>query len=378
MGRATGDTARTGPGDVNYGIADGHFGRAGDRIIYGQTVDIETLSPVDQRLLPSGVKRVVLVPWDYGADCSATPWTKSAQFIAPGRRGVYSATLRNKSHWLNGVPVLDVYSPEYAPYTGSFRNGMRGTVGNQQWLTADALFELVPLMPHPDSMKLDAQRATRPLLQWAEQHQDLAQQHPARDLVWTASSTVTSERTRRTPIDIAGTWQFTFEVENAPSRTFFARTEATPSSAWPSPGLQRERQPWEVDSVTGVYVRMALATQLDSLPLVCDPRGRTGYMSQRVASFKPNNPIGTFDGDIDARLANQALYKVPGFVEHKLGLPAGVQSFGRTEDIRTAHTKFQILADGIMRVRQEYAVSDGRRASLSAARISNTTVQCAW
>lgn len=98
IGNSTPDTVRTGPGDVHYRVSEGHFGRPGDRIIHGQSVEIESLSAVDRKILPPGVKRVVLVPWDYGADCSPTPWTGTARWITPRTPGLYHAQLRSKSH----------------------------------------------------------------------------------------------------------------------------------------------------------------------------------------------------------------------------------------------------------------------------------------
>ena len=389
LGNATADSVRTGPGDVEYRVSEGHFGRAGDRIIHGQLVDIESLSPVDRKLLPAGVKQVVLVPWDYGADCRPTPWTRTARWMEPGTRGIYQAELRGRSHWLNGVPVLDVYSPEYAPYTGSFKAGMRSLNTDEQWLTIDELFALVAFVPDPELLKHDAEAATRALLQWAEQHAELAGRHPAQQLVFTASYNVSTERMRRVKPDIGGTWRFTFEVPGVATRIFYGRTHDKTSSAWPLPGAQRERKPWELVPLDGFYMRTLVQRDVNQLPVQCSDREPQSYMAQRVVAPDSIGMLTDIGGDLDPGLVTQAFLRVPGFTEYKMKRDAGdarslgapsstTASVDRLNDARQVRALFHTAADGVMRVRQEYSLPDGRVAVIRGERISRDVVKCDW
>src|SRR5687768_4799114 len=71
------DTVFAGAGSVRYVVAPGHSGPAGARAVFGQVVSVERIGGLASRTLRQPVRRVVLVPWDYGADCTPTPWTKS-------------------------------------------------------------------------------------------------------------------------------------------------------------------------------------------------------------------------------------------------------------------------------------------------------------
>ena len=106
LGIARSDTLATGLGDVSYRIDEGHFGRGTDRTMYGQLIDVEQLGtrrPGALRTLRRPVRQVVLVPWDYGDDRSPVPWARTARWVPPSTRGLFSAVLRDPAHWVAGI-----------------------------------------------------------------------------------------------------------------------------------------------------------------------------------------------------------------------------------------------------------------------------------
>ncbi len=116
IGAALSDTLLAGAGHQKWGTGPGHSGYGRSRKIFGQLVQIERLQGVSATRLPGGTKTVVLVPWDYGPDCSTVVWGETARWTAPGTRGVFEATLRPRDEWVNGIPTLDVFAPDFSPY----------------------------------------------------------------------------------------------------------------------------------------------------------------------------------------------------------------------------------------------------------------------
>jgi len=295
LGRATADTVRTGPEDVSYGITQGHFGPAGNRIIQGQLINVDSLPSVDRKLLPAAVKQVVLVPWDYGADCSPTPWTRTARWIPPGTRGIYHAALRNKSHWLNGVPVLDVYSPEYVPYTGILKPGTRSFTGDTPLLGVDELYEVVEHLPDPAAVKLDPVGANAPFLEWARAHRSTIERPPLNDLLRTTIYLLRAQEADQLSGIFAGTFRFVVSITGARDREFFLRTTQMGAQSWNFGRGDPASTPDDITRVmpiNGLEIYTSLASTLSTLPTTCFNRD----MNKEAWIEAALNPVTTPGG----------------------------------------------------------------------------------
>ena len=119
-----------GTGSVAFRVALGHFGPATDRQVFGLAIDVERVVGPAKRRLPTRIARVLIVPWDYGADCQPTPYARSVRWVSEGTRGMFSATLRPKAEWVGGVPTLDAFTPELDPYpSGQMQQAVRRRAG---------------------------------------------------------------------------------------------------------------------------------------------------------------------------------------------------------------------------------------------------------
>lgn len=122
---ATPDSVYAGAGTVKYAVAPGHSGPLGDRRIYGQVVRVERIGGLAAPLLQRSVSKVVVVPWDYAADCTPVPWTRSTAWLPANERGLLTATLRDSAFWTNGIPTFDVHTPDMQPYPQRAAQQMR-------------------------------------------------------------------------------------------------------------------------------------------------------------------------------------------------------------------------------------------------------------
>ena len=81
-GAAMRDTLHAGPGAVEFGVGEGHFGNSGAKPVFGQVLSVTALGrrtpPGVRRAVAASGNRVLLVPWDYGPDCRAVQWSGSA------------------------------------------------------------------------------------------------------------------------------------------------------------------------------------------------------------------------------------------------------------------------------------------------------------
>lgn len=376
IGTALADTVKTGPGGIRYVIESGHFGPAGDRVIYGQRVAVERLPLAEQKMLPSGARELILIPWDYTASCEPTPWTRSARWLPVGTRGIYNAILRAPEHWINGVPTLDVMSPTGLPYRGIPTNSSETQL---PMLSVDELFEIIKFLPDPELAKTDPEAATRPILQWAETHVELVERYPAKGLVWDAVYQVSFTRMRNTKPDIAGTWHFTTEVDGETPREFYGRTNQRPTSPW-SVGLARApaRKPWEIPTLHGYYINTNVRPQLSELPTSCANRGIEAYVAQAVSISHSEVGSRSIAGDLELELVNRVFQSDPSFKPYKPVPAIEASAPGEIPWYLQPHAIFTVDISGTMRVSQSYPLENGRTLQLHGVRISTDVLPCEW
>lgn len=378
IGTAKSDTVQAGPGDVQYVVEPGHFGPARNRVVYGQRVSVERVAEYARAMLPSGVREVVLIPWDYDAACRPTPWARSAKWMEPEVRGVYTATLRAESHWINGMPTLDVFSPEFVPYLPSKPHRLDGEAPA---LSIEELLDVASRVPDPEEMNRDPESASGPFLEWAKAHPELSKRSPAAGLAWDAVYAVYTVLLKRTRVDIAGTWKFTATVDGEPSRVFYARTHERPTTQWydDSPAAvtaRGKRQPWEMLRIDGYTVIAAVSSSLEKLYAGCANMTVSGYMSQRVPGVQGSTP-NRIVGDLELSLINGAFRGDTTFVAYKSVSPetaADSVAFAA----RGNGVLFETGSDEVMRVAQTWWLGAGRVLVVRGERVSGEVGKCAW
>jgi len=230
IGAALPDTILAGPGHETWSTGSGHSGFGRTRTIYGQLVEIEQLRGVSRARLPAETKRVVLVPWDYGPDCSTVVWGQSARWVPPGDRVVFKATLRPRDEWANALPTLDVHTPEFSlyPFDTNRLYMLRDTAIND--LSLEAVLDLYERLPLDSVLFAAPDSAMQPLEAWARSNPALATRQPARTILEFVRVEAEERRVSMIKSPIAGTYRFVVTVPHVDSLIVYARTDERPWS----------------------------------------------------------------------------------------------------------------------------------------------------
>ncbi len=368
------DTVAAGPGNVRYVVAMGHFGPAGERSIYGQVVEVERIGGLAAHRLDPSVKRVVLVPWDYGADCRTTPWTRSARWVRPGTRGLFTATLRDRAHWAGGLPTFDVRSPESNPYP------QRANIDDEaadSLLSIDDYFAVLGLLPTREQADSSVAQAYQPLVRWAAQRPELARRYPLSRMLGDAQYYAGYQRLRSISPPLAGTYRFEVRLDNQPPRSFFARTRQRPTTGWTLAGGDDDEPVDGPDAGEGYTILAAGALSADSLPVDIGPArniGREGYLSMLKDPEPGGGEVRTWRGkvelDIVARQfpADSALNR---FVRDEFQEYMDRDDRGERE---VPPARYVMSPGGEVRVEQTIRLRDGRTLRLTGTRISRVTI----
>ena len=291
LGSALPDSMYAGPGDIQpQGSGPGHAGPAGPGAFLGQLVRVERLDPQASDDLRRGVEqsggRVLLVPWDYDAGCQTVPRVARATWVEAGRSGLFSGRLRRPAHWRNGIPILDVLTPEFEPYPFPVDAWERDT---SRQATAEELFAFVGDLPtrtgtFTTSAAWEEELEQRHLwLQaWAKEHPALAALPPIRGEIAVAKDGFLRRHAsyRRIKSPIAGTWELRVVLEGSDTLRFYARTAETPiQAAYGIRGVilpedAATRPPYSYDLMVKFARTLA---ELDSLHVLSDLATREGY-----------------------------------------------------------------------------------------------------
>lgn len=289
IGVATADTVRAGAGAIRFRTSGGHFGPGTARTIHGQRVRVTRLGRTASDEVRRAVEahgEVVLVPWDYGPDCYPVPWTRSARWMDAGTSGAFVARLRDRAHWVDGRPTLDVHAPQFVPYPTA--PGLMRQVAPQllqraadgAHLSADELVDLydvlTPLavaLPQgigaADTVSLV--RALDALLGWEREHAALAARYPARFMVSTMIGEATRQLVAARFHPEEGTYRVRVVLPSGDSSVFFFRTIRGAASAV-APGELRDpltptpRAPGARAATVGTTQRVVMARRLAELP----------------------------------------------------------------------------------------------------------------
>lgn len=286
-GRPLADTLFAGPGSIRFTLEPGHSGRPRERPIHGQLVAVERLGAMAtaelRRTVTEAGNRVVLVPWDYDAGCAPVPWPGSARWIPDHEAGLFVAALRDREHWVDDIPTLDVSAAQMVPYPAAIvRATSRAYIGAH--LTAEEMLGLAEAMPTYAGAEADPHGALERMETWARAHPDLARRYPAADALRIARLEAERARFLDRDVPFVGTYRFVITTEPGDSAVFFVRTERRPHSElrYGSREDAQRRVPYRVSPPRGVNVRASATWSLATLPDRVNARGRgilTGYLS---------------------------------------------------------------------------------------------------
>jgi len=221
------DTMLAGAGSMQFVEAPGHFGPGTARAFYGQRVRVNRLTARARAALPEGVREVLLVPWDYGADCRTVPWSRSAGWLPDTLTGVFAATLRAREHWAGDLPTLDI-----TPFAQPYREPPADTT-LPDWLPKRRIGIDRLLRLYDELWPVDTPLDTVTALAYAERLRadtSLAGRYPVDRFLYDALRTFTEARRRAVKSPASGTFQLEVSLNDGPPRTLFLRAAALPMS----------------------------------------------------------------------------------------------------------------------------------------------------
>ena len=230
IGTALPDTVPAGAGNRDWGTGRGHSGFGRTREIYGQLVQIDELRGLSATRVPAETRRVVLVPWDYGPDCSPIIWGRSSRWVDPQARFVFRARLRAPDQWVNDLPTLDVSMPEFSLYPFDTRRLYMLTDPSLNDLSLEEVLDLYERLPLDRHLSDSPDSAIQPLESWARSNPTLASRQPARTILRFVRFDAEERRVSLIKSPIVGTYRFVFRVPPVDSLVMYARTDARPWS----------------------------------------------------------------------------------------------------------------------------------------------------
>jgi hypothetical protein len=137
----------------------------------------------EQAFARLGAREVVVVPWDYGPDCSPVIWGRSFRWVESGAPGFYRLRARPASKSASGRPVLDAFRADLEPYPHGvfFQRGYRGThaVRTGPALTPAEYFTFYSALPSSAVARERPQEARAILDALERAYPELAARYPA-------------------------------------------------------------------------------------------------------------------------------------------------------------------------------------------------------
>ncbi len=369
------DTVEAGAGDVSFEVSAEADEQRNPRTVYGQVADVERIGGAAARGLDPSVRRVVLVPWGYGADCRTTIWMSSARWVEPGTRGLFTAALRDRAHWAGGLPTFDIFTPYSEPYPQNADSNRGGEAADSLLSIEDyaSLLETLPVLGDDDSFPAGGYDA---LFRWARERPALAAMYPAREMLDLARYDLAYERLRSLEPPLVGTWRFEARLGNGAPRVVYARTRERPTTWWNTAPSGPDEDPNGWDGADGYSIVSSAALLPDSLPLGYGPdrdMSREGYL---YLMLEPERGTGgqAWRGKIETELITR-------FFPHDAALQrfardAGAEARRRDErgEPDDAPARFVLAPGGTARVEQTIRLRDGRTLRVTGTRISRTTI----
>lgn len=375
-----------GPGSRPVRVAQGHFGPAREGPIYGQMVRIERWGGNAPALARVSSDTVVVVPWDYGADCATTPWARSWLWLRPGARFFFTPQLRPPMLWAASRPTFDAYAPQFEAYPPDYPDPAFGRA--PEGLTADQLFDLFEQVPSRESIATSDWQAIQGVLDWARTHPDLARTYPADQIGLVLTLAAGESHARKIPPLVAGTYHFNLTYPDGHRREFYLRTGDRPSGAWivvhpDTPQDEPPVRPWS-RQLDGYELNAWVARQESQLPTYPDWTRRYDFpMGIREAAESTGQ---TVSWRAEFETSGLGLFKVLNDPELDSLMSRHFSWFAKQWDAGTLigdPGRFTRDAHGGVTFEQRVPLDDGRAILITAKRVSlrtvrDTTVLARW
>lgn len=302
------DTVLAGDGSFRPVLAMGHSGMGSPRVAYGQRVRVDLVGNRARRTLPPNTREVVLVPWDYAADCRPVAWGRSARWLPDSLSGLFRARLRPEATWAEGLPTFDIVGTRFQPYRDHRpgATGFDGVLSREPRLSARALLSFYDGLP-PQRVAPDTLAA----LQWiARTRADtaLVGRYPVTTFVNHARGHFARARATSIRVPVAGTFRLDVSIDSSPPRTLFLRVSAAANSLQDSArGIPDTALVPRVPE--GYYAQAAAAPTLDQLPVRCREVSPSmiAYVDLDWHAPMPADGTGEWRGGIDPRLLEMLL-----------------------------------------------------------------------
>jgi hypothetical protein len=361
LGTGDMDTVLTGPGLVQYDTGDGHFGAGPDRPIHGQRFAVEHIgSPAS---LPPSVTSVVLVPWDYGADCRTTPWGRSARWLPANERTLIIGSLRETRYWANGVPTVDVHLLGPHPYPQHEANRpLRDSA-----LTADELFTLLEALPDAERLESAPLQAIAAFREWTIANPGIARRWPADGSLGQLRYQGEMALLRKSVPPILGTFRFAVSRPGRDSAVFFVRTDRRPTSRWHGRAAAPREPATDISAPDAYAIVVATGRSPQDLPLASDSESLTRHIGFFMMVHEPRTrPDGSreWDGAVEFREIEKTMLADRPVTDR----PDRSATLGR----------FIMDPDGRVQVEMTIGRAEGRPVVLHGERISTAVMDSKW
>ncbi|QJR35835.1 hypothetical protein [Gemmatimonas groenlandica] len=304
IGSPLADTVLAGDGSHRPIVATGHSGAGASRVAYGQRVRVDRVGNRARAALPRDTREVVLVPWDYAADCRPVAWSRSARWLPDSLSGLFRARLRPRAEWARGIPTFDITGAHFQPYRDAPRGV--GVHSREPRLSAQALLSFYDALPswgrEPDTV------AARDWINRIRADTALAGRYPVTSFIGRAGEEFEIARARSLRIPISGTFRLDVLVDGLASRTMFLRVGSTVASM-DYPQRDSSDNTLEAPLPEGYAADAAAATAVSHLALSChDVRGAAvSYVNVAWHSRTPANGVGEWQVGIDPGLVDVIL-----------------------------------------------------------------------
>lgn len=263
------ETVLVGSGTTEFVVGEGHYGRrTRDREIFGQVVRVQRWGSNVGSLGTQPRETVIVVPWDYGPDCSTTIWSRTWEWLPVDTRFFFSPRLRRPITTTGSQPVFDAFAPQFDAYPSRYPDPVIGRALKD--LTVDQLFELFELLPSTEAIEERDWSAIDSVLKWAQTNPGLARKYPAREIGFALTLATGESHVRKISSPVAGTYRFTFTYPNGTQRSFFLRTGDRASGPWhilrgDVPDSEPQVHPW-TKQLDGYEMSVWVARRESQLP----------------------------------------------------------------------------------------------------------------
>ena len=275
---------------------------------FGMLARVERLG-ARSPLRGSRTSTVVLVPWDYGGDCTPMPWKRGAAWVPAGTRGLYIGTLRDRSAWVGGVPTIDVHFPypHGFPYTDARPS-------------PEVLLAMHDRLPEPVRTLGDTARviaSLAPLFRWARENPDAAANEIVAAVLREARSAIAHARVEAIASPVAGTYRVVVGIHGRDSMTFFVASERTALSGLSGANRRdvtaydAEKVPVDVGYVLYAEVGASASAALRASTSEREQRLREGMMAALIQPEVRSTDSTVWRGSMDVFASAATLYDAP-------------------------------------------------------------------